>query len=214
MSIQKFIGLALLLITYLLRPMYRFRYTGKENLQLAKSMGPLGAYSVAFLHEHLFGAGLGHITKRYSIMISASKDGEIATMVAKGFGFVPVRGSSSRGGLHAKNEMLLLLKSGVPAALTVDGPRGPRRLCKMGIINLAKNANIAIVPMACACKRQWVFHKSWDKFKLPKPFSTIVIHYGKPLLVDTKSSDDTIYAGKVIQGICEAEEQAQQSLRP
>ena len=59
------------------------------------------------------------------IMISQSKDGEVLAQYASGFGVVPVRGSSSKGGRDALEQMRLYLQGGGKACATVlDGPRG------------------------------------------------------------------------------------------
>ncbi|MBF0361776.1 MAG: lysophospholipid acyltransferase family protein [Oligoflexia bacterium] len=213
---EKFIGYLILATIYIIRPTYRFIYTGTENKTDAQSSGHLGGYAVAFLHENLFGIGVGHRGQKYSIMVSSSKDGEIASTVARGFGFVPVRGSSTRGGKKAKDEMLALLKNGVPAALTVDGPKGPRRVCRAGIIDLAFKAKVSILPMIAVASSTWIFHKSWDKFKFPKPFSTIIIRYGKPLNVSALSDVNTqydTYQRRVIEELEDAEKKAFNDLK-
>ena len=44
-----------------------------------------------------------------------------------------------KGGKEAKDEMIEMLRTGLPGALTVDGPRGPAHVVKPGIIEMAPN---------------------------------------------------------------------------
>lgn len=95
-----------------------------------------------------------------------------------------------KGGRAAKDEMIDMLQQGLPGALTVDGPRGPACIVKPGIIEIARITGLPIVPYTPLAVRSWRF-RSWDAFRLPKPFSRIDIHYGAPLHIPR----DTPYSG-------------------
>jgi lysophospholipid acyltransferase (LPLAT)-like uncharacterized protein len=118
-----------------------------------------------------------------SIMISQSKDGEIIAGVAKRTGWHPVRGSSSLGGRKALKNMIADLKKTKLAGHIVDGPRGPSGKVKAGVIRLAHSANAVIVPFYVSAENGWHFN-SWDKFLLPKPFSRVVLRFGKMIKFD------------------------------
>ena len=118
-----------------------------------------------------------------SIMISQSKDGEIIAGVAKRAGWHPIRGSSSVGGINALKNMIANLKSTKLAAHIVDGPRGPSGKVKAGVIRLAHVANAVIVPFYVSTENAWQFN-SWDKFLLPKPFSKVVLRFGKMIKLE------------------------------
>jgi len=72
--------------------------------------------------------------------------------------------------------------------LTVDGPRGPRRVLKSGIVDIGRRTGVAVVPFAAVADRSWVLHKSWDQFQVPKPFATIHVVYGEPVTVPAGAS--------------------------
>jgi lysophospholipid acyltransferase (LPLAT)-like uncharacterized protein len=118
-----------------------------------------------------------------AIMISRSKDGELLARYLKVMGGVPVRGSSSKGGGEALREMEDMIKSGrvTQAATVADGPRGPRYLAKPGMILLAMRTGRPLLPLMWSCDRAWVFGRSWDRTMIPKPFSTVVMVYGREL---------------------------------
>jgi len=118
-----------------------------------------------------------------AIMISQSKDGEIVAGVAKRSGWNPVRGSSSRGGREALKKMIANLRETKLSAHIVDGPRGPLGKVKPGIIRLAHVADAVIVPFYVSAENGWQFN-SWDKFLLPKPFSRVLLRFGKMIKFD------------------------------
>ena len=115
--------------------------------------------------------------------------------MARFFGYVPVRGSSSRGGREALNELVGHLKAGKRCAITPDGPRGPRREIKAGVLNLARMTGCPVVPFAFEAEHCWRL-KSWDEFIIPKPFSRAVFVYGKPTRVPRHGKLDQL---KLIQ---------------
>ena len=117
------------------------------------------------------------------IMISQSKDGEIVAGVAKRSGWYPVRGSSSRGGREALEYMVAKFKETKLAGHIVDGPKGPSGCVKAGVIRLAHVANAVVVPFYVSAENGWYFN-SWDKFLLPKPFSKVVLRFGKMIKFD------------------------------
>jgi lysophospholipid acyltransferase (LPLAT)-like uncharacterized protein len=68
-----------------------------------------------------------------SVLVSRSDDGApVAGLVAR-FGFIPVRGSSSRGGATAFSQLCDRVKiDRSVAAIVCDGPRPPARVAKRG----------------------------------------------------------------------------------
>jgi lysophospholipid acyltransferase (LPLAT)-like uncharacterized protein len=107
------------------------------------------------------------------MMISNHSDGEIIARVFKLFGFDSIRGSSSKSAVKVLLEAINLVKKQKKIiALTPDGPRGPRHSVADGVAVIAKKAQIDILSISFNCSSYWQFN-SWDKFVLPKPFSTI-----------------------------------------
>ena len=100
----------------------------------------------ALWHQQLLMLTLRHRDQDIAVMISRSRDGDIASRIVAQLGFRVVRGSSSRGGSEGLREMIEATGNGHPLALTVDGPRGPARKCKPGAILIAARADVPIVP--------------------------------------------------------------------
>lgn len=88
------------------------------------------------------------------ILISRHRDGELIQRIVARFGFRAVRGSSTRGGAAALRELIRLGRSGKDLVVTPDGPKGPRQVAKLGVIQLAKATGMPIVPVAFACSKK------------------------------------------------------------
>ncbi len=123
------------------------------------------------------------------IMVSRSKDGEIAARIAQGFGLGSVRGSSSSGGREALRTLIDHLRSGRSAVFICDGPRGPARIAKIGAVVAARETGAPILPVALAMSRPWLL-KSWDRTAIPKPGSRIGIMFSEPFLVPRDATND------------------------
>jgi lysophospholipid acyltransferase (LPLAT)-like uncharacterized protein len=122
-------------------------------------------------------------------MASRSADGEYITRMLHHWGYRVARGSSSRGGDTALRELAALVRAGHTAALTADGPRGPRHKLKFGVLRLAQLTGVPIVPVAVAADRVWRL-RSWDRFIVPKPFSRVRVVFGDAIAVASDLSDD------------------------
>jgi lysophospholipid acyltransferase (LPLAT)-like uncharacterized protein len=140
-------------------------------------------------HETILLSVWYHRGRDVHAMISPSRDGELASTIGKFFGYSAIRGSSSRGGREATVEMVSTLKAGKPCAITPDGPKGPRRQAKMGVVQIARQAGRPIVPFGFAAQNCWRL-KSWDRFIIPKPFSRAVFVYGEPIRVPGEGGKD------------------------
>ncbi len=143
----------------------------------------------AFWHNAQVFLAYEHRREHVNIMVSRSKDGEYIAQVMKRLGLDAVRGSSSKGGEQALREMVDLVQSGKQVGFTPDGPRGPLQTVHGGVIMTARATGVPIVPVTYTSARRLVF-KSWDKFVLPLPFSTIVVSHGRPFTLDKNLSDE------------------------
>jgi lysophospholipid acyltransferase (LPLAT)-like uncharacterized protein len=129
-----------------------------------------------------------------TIMTSISYLGDIQTRTLQGLGFTIVRGSSSRGGAKVLAQTMRNLKKGFPAALAVDGPRGPHQIVKPGIIFLSKKLDVPIIPVSTSARPSRVFMSAWDKYILPFPFARAHIRFGKPFIPEIDKSDESVEA--------------------
>jgi hypothetical protein len=132
---------------------------------------------------------LAHRHEGIVTMASRSKDGEIIARWLVQNGFLPARGSTTRGGGTALMEMVHQVRAGHPAALTVDGPKGPPRVVQPGILWLARETGAWVLPISGASARPR-FLRSWDRFLVPQPFSRNVVTYGEPFLLPPDTPEE------------------------
>ena len=154
----------------------RVRHAGVRNLDAAPQ------YILAFWHAHLLLMLHSRYRKPISAMISQSKDGEYIARVLDWYGAESARGSSTRGGGAALREMLQQVRDGKNIAFTPDGPKGPARVLKEGVIYAAQASGLPIIPVTFAAKEKRLLG-SWDRMILPRPFTRALFVYGEPIVV-------------------------------
>ena len=75
-----------------------------------------------------------------------------------------------------------MLESGGFACHLVDGPRGPRRELKPGLLLMAQRSGATLFPTAYAARWSWR-PNSWDRQLVPLPFSRVAARYLPPRCV-------------------------------
>lgn len=142
----------------------------------------------AFWHQRQVFFTWTHRGAGASVLVSRSKDGDLIAETMRLSRIGAVRGSSSRGGVAALIELIGTLKSGLDIGITPDGPKGPAREVKDGVLFLARSLKAPIVPITNALSRRVEVAKAWDRFQLPLPFGRAVVVYGEP--IEVSESDD------------------------
>jgi len=144
------------------------------------------------------------------IMISQSRDGDYVSDVVARIGWVPVRGSTSRGGKKALQEMIAGVEKYRMSGHIVDGPQGPPHIIKPGLIALASQTGAAICPGYISYENPIIFN-SWDRFMIPKPFSRVLLRAGDFIFIqkelDEKAFEEARHdvERRMIEGYAEAD---------
>jgi len=126
-----------------------------------------------------------------TILSSQSRDGEYISRLVHLLGFRTARGSSTRGGTRALLQLVRVLKSEGDVIMIVDGPRGPARQCKPGVITLAKQSGMPIIPTALFVSR-FKRVNSWDRTIIPYPFSIFTMIHGDPIFIPEDADEDAL----------------------
>lgn len=127
---------------------------GYEPVEALRREG--GHFILSFWHAQQLMVAL-EVERRgieVDVLISQHQDGEIIARIISRFGHRAVRGSSTRGGALALRELIRLGRSGKDLVVTPDGPKGPRQVAKLGVVQLAKASGLPIVPLAFACSKK------------------------------------------------------------
>jgi lysophospholipid acyltransferase (LPLAT)-like uncharacterized protein len=128
------------------------------------------------------------------MLISQHGDGEIIARIIARFGHQTVRGSSTRGGATALRALIKLGRSGWDLGVTPDGPKGPRQVAKLGVVQLAKATGLPIVPMVFACSKKNSLRAgiaTWSRIRSPGASSSLGPRSGshvKPMMRGLKPS--------------------------
>lgn len=137
-----------------------------------------------FCMQHLLRSAQQDERLKLGYLISPSSDGDVAANMFARQKITIIRGSATRGGAQALREIYLQIrKEKLSPIVTPDGPTGPLYRCKPGVAMLSQLSGAPMLPLAYAASSCW-YLTSWDRFMLPKPFSTIVIAIGQPIQVE------------------------------
>ncbi len=149
--------------------------------------------ALALWHGRLLVGAFGGGKLCVASMASKSPDGEVAARAVEALGVRIVRGSSTRGGKEALRQLFKLVSDGevCRAGLTVDGPKGPARRVKLGIVTLARHFGVPIIPASFSSKPYWML-RSWDHMVLAPPFSRMILALGPPVVVSDDLSDEAV----------------------
>lgn len=98
--------------------------------------------------------------------------------------------NSSRLGKEAVGWVVQHLKEGFSTIVTPDGPSGPPKVLKRGVLLMALKSGVPILPIRTEAKWAWVWYWSWDQKRVPLPFSKVVVSYGEPIYVTRETLDD------------------------
>jgi lysophospholipid acyltransferase (LPLAT)-like uncharacterized protein len=170
----------------------RYEIQGWENWEVATRNNQRPIYT--FWHNRIFAAI--HFWQRRGIVVMTSRsfDGEYIARFIQRFGSGAARGSSTRGGTTALVEMKRLLRLGYGAAFTIDGPKGPRYVAKMGGILLARKTGQPILPFTITARHFWEARKSWDRTQAPLPFTRALVDIAPPIFVSADANKEEMEA--------------------
>ena len=183
--------LAFFILIKLIGRTIKFEIEGWENWEAA-SREKIPIYT--FWHNRVFLSTYFWRCRRIVVMTSRSFDGEYIARFIQRFGYGAARGSSTRGATGAVVEMVRLMRAGCPTAFTIDGPKGPVYVAKMGAVLLAKKTGHPILPFSITAGKFWEAKKSWDGFQVPKPFGRALVGIAPVIFVPSDADEDELKA--------------------
>jgi len=154
--------------------------------------------AIVLWHDRLFVSGWvarRHFRRPINALISTSKDGGWLVAFFRLMGLKAVRGSSSKRGAAALMTLTRVVRAGEHAGVTPDGPKGPARVCKTGVVALAKLTGRPIILMGLDYARCWRL-RNWDRFALPLPFSRVDVTF-EDILCPSRDEEDGVVAARI-----------------
>jgi lysophospholipid acyltransferase (LPLAT)-like uncharacterized protein len=160
---------------------WRFRVSHDADVRRLRDANTPFVFSL--WHGQLLPLLYYHRNRGVTVLISEHADGEIIARIAMRFGYRTVRGSTSRGAARALLGVARVLEDGGELAITPDGPRGPAKSYAPGVAIVAQRANVPVVAAAAAAKGSWHL-KTWDRFLIPRPFTSVHVAYSEAVQID------------------------------
>lgn len=201
-------------LSFLIKHFYTFEswFYNCKNINFPKEKPAI----FALWHAHQCALYANEDRGNLNVMISKSNDGEIIAAATEHVGIKVIRGSHKRAGASASLAMIEKLEQGESAAITIDGPRGPKGVVKDGIINIAKLTQAPIIPMTWYSPSKWLLKfNTWDEFRFPLLGVKTIALYGEPIYVpsDCSKEEQEIYRQKVETALNDLYKQAQENFK-
>jgi hypothetical protein len=170
----------------LIGPTLRIAVSYEDGAQKTLDQRPLVA---SFWHSCMIPATYIFRNMGIRVMSSNSYDGEYMGRIIHRFGFLAVKGSSSRNAVRALLGLRRALEEGWTVAFTLDGPRGPRHKVKPGPVALGCSSGLELTTFHAAVDKGWTLN-SWDRMVIPRPFSRVLVRVGKLIAVPADATDE------------------------
>lgn len=148
---------------------------------------------IAFWHGQMFPLWKIFAHKNSAAIVSTSKDGEILSAILKKWEYQLIRGSSSRKGAEALQELVQYAGQG-QVLITPDGPRGPRHRIKAGAFVAAMRAEVPVIFCSVKIEKAKIFYRSWDLFELPMPFARCNVAFSQPIHINKNATSEEVNA--------------------
>lgn len=200
------------ILAFLVKNFYTFEswFYDCKNINFPKNKPVI----FALWHAHQCALYANEDRAHLNVMISKSNDGEIIAAATERVGIKVIRGSHKRAGASATLAMIEKLEQGENAAITIDGPRGPKGVVKDGIINIAKLSQAPIVPMTWySPSKWWIKFNTWDEFRFPVLGVKTIALYGEPIYIpsDCSKEETEMYRQKLETSLNDLYKQAQEN---
>jgi len=190
-----FLGPVATFIIWVIWTSCRVKIIGQENMDRVLSEGK-PVIPCYWHQQHIFCGRymLDQIKKgmKVGFLISPSVDGEIPAKIVSARGAYVIRGSSNRTGAQSLRDMYQIIsKDGISPVTTSDGPTGPIFKFKQGAALVARMTKTPMLPLASVAKQAW-YLGSWDRFMIPRPFTTVAIAIGEPVMVPMGKASENL----------------------
>jgi lysophospholipid acyltransferase (LPLAT)-like uncharacterized protein len=148
-----------------------------------------GHYILAFWHSRFVLMPFAYPGERLVVLSSRHRDSRMLAGILQRFGLTSAWGSSTEGGSRGLREVLRRVRAGYDVGFTPDGPRGPRRRAKPGVVATARLGGLPIVPVTFSARGARRL-RSWDRTLVPRPFARGLFLYGEPITVSRDADEE------------------------
>ena len=117
-------------------------------------------------------------------LVDDSFRGDVLAGVLRHFGITDFRVKSGRPGTGRGRSVpafIRFIREGHDGMIAMDGPFGPARFGKPGIIHIAGRSNALIVPIGAYFSRAISVRRRWDNYQIPLPWCRLHLVLGDPI---------------------------------
>ncbi len=154
-------------------------------------------FILAFWHSQLMLISFAWKSKIVlNILASSHSDGRFGSYVGEHLNLKNIS-VAAKNKSPSLRQIFKILKNSDYIGITPDGPRGPNKKVSEGIIKIAINAQVPIIPLGFASSKN--FHlKSWDSFTITYPFSKCSFVWGDPISIPKSTKESEIEDYKIL----------------
>ncbi|MBA3688583.1 MAG: hypothetical protein H0W81_07130 [Chloroflexi bacterium] len=107
-----------------------------------------------------------------------------AMLESMGSGVVALPEESNRAeAAKLARELARIGREGSSLVVSCDGPTGPYRVAKPGVLIVSRESGIPIQPWAVAIRPPWRMNGRWDRHLVPVPFCRMRVEEGTPIRI-------------------------------
>tara|TARA_X000000368_G_C23051510_1_gene721632 strand:- start:2387 stop:3040 length:654 start_codon:yes stop_codon:yes gene_type:complete len=138
-----------------------------------------------------------NINKKLYNIVSDHPDSKLSAKVQKKYGFESIERSSKKPTTIFR-KLIEIGKKNDCIFITPDGPHGPRYNVNSNIFNLAKKIKADIIFLSFKTNKK-IFLKTWDRLRLPMPFSKGYYYWGK--IISTEKYNEKEFNETIIKNL-------------
>jgi lysophospholipid acyltransferase (LPLAT)-like uncharacterized protein len=100
---------------------------------------------------------------------------------------LPAEGSATRAEAGRLSlELARVARTGPSVVVSCDGPFGPYRAAKPGVLLVARESGVPIQPWAISLRPAWRLAGRWDRHLVPLPFARLRVEEGRRIAVEPR----------------------------
>ncbi len=172
------------------------KWDGINEEIIKKELNKKKSLIVLIWHHQLMGSTFSwKFNPKLRPIATSHRDGKLSTLVQKKFGLDPL--------LRKKNNPTFLIKNISKAVqngdciyITPDAPHGPPKKINTNIFKLCKKFNLNVAILAFHTNNYFQIN-SWDKLKIPLPFSKGIYLWGNEIIQSTDFKNETDFNKKI-----------------
>jgi len=148
-------------------------------------------FILVFWHSQLLMINYSWMNKdKLNILASGHNDGQFGAIIANYLGANTITVSNKKRKINIR-PIFELLKNNQCIAITPDGPQGPKEKISEGVIKIAKQTKVPIIPIGFWSSKNFNLN-SWDSFLITLPFSKCSFVWGKDINIPENLEDKDI----------------------